>query len=193
MEFKQDYIYSDTDSIKCLNINDHMDYIRKYNKMCEKKLKAMCDHYGIAYGLLLPKTIKGETKPLGVWDWETKDNIYKLFKTLGSKRYMVYQGDKLSITVSGVNKKTAVPYLLSKYSAEHCFEIFNEGLIIPSDQTGKLTHCYIDKAYKGTVTDYQGVKYDYNTLSGIYLECAEYNFDISMEYINFLKGYFYTK
>ena len=193
MEFGSDYIYSDTDSIKCINIQNHAAYIRKYNEMCEMKLKAMCDHYGIAYGLLLPKTIKGEVKPLGVWDHETKEHKYKLFKTLGSKRYMVYQDGKLSITVSGVNKKTAVPYLLGKHSPEECFEIFNEGLIIPPDQTGKLTHCYIDKEYSGTVTDYKGVKYDYKTLSAIYLEGAEYNFDISMEYINFLKGYFYTK
>lgn len=193
MEFKEDYCYSDTDSIKCRNIENHFDYINKYNNLCERKLKLMCDHYGIAYDLLLPKTIKGETKPLGVWDWETKNNKYLKFKTLGSKRYMVYQDGKLSITVSGVNKKTAVPYLLDNYDIDTCFDVFNEGLIIPPDQTGKLTHYYIDKPYTGTVTDYQGVKYDYKALSGIYLEAASYDFDISSEYINFLKGYFYTK
>lgn len=193
LEFKKDYVYSDTDSIKCRNIQNHFDYIERYNRLCERKLKLMCDHYNIAYDLLLPKTVKGEVKPLGIWDWETKDNKYIRFKTLGAKRYMVYQDGKLSITVSGVNKKVAIPYLLGKYSPEECFEIFNEGLIIPPDQTGKLTHYYIDKQYKGTVTDYQGVKYDYDSPSGIYLEAASYNFDISMEYINFLKGYFYTK
>ena len=188
-----DYIYSDTDSIKCINIEEHTGYINRYNEMCERKLIKMCDHYSIPYTALLPETIKGIIKPLGVWDHETKEHKYERFKTLGSKRYMVYQNGKLSITVSGVNKKTAVPYLLETNSPEECFDIFNEGLFIPPDQTGKLTHCYIDKEYKGVVTDYNGIQYNYNAPSGIYLEPAGYDFDISMEYIQFLKGYFYTK
>ena len=32
-----------------------------------------------------PKTIKGETKTLGVWDF---DGFYTDFKTLGAKRYI---------------------------------------------------------------------------------------------------------
>lgn len=190
---KKHYLYSDTDSCKVLHIEEHFDYIRKYNAACEKKLQKMCKHYDIPYSELLPKTIKGEVKPLGVWDWETEGNIYKKFKTLGAKRYMVYQGDKLSITVSGVNKKTAVPYMTSTYTIDECFNAFNEGLIIPEEYTGKLTHYYIDKPYRGTVTDYRGIKYDYEALSGIYLEPASYQFDPMTEYIEFLKGYFYTK
>ena len=190
VEFAEDYIYSDTDSIKCVNIDKHKDYIEKYNHACELKLQAMCKHYDIDYAELLPKTIKGEVKPLGVWDFE---GTYDRFKTLGAKRYMVQEGDKLSITVSGVNKKEAVPYLLDKHTIEDCFNIFTEGLVIPAENTGKLTHYYIDNAYKGTVTDYNGVKYKYEALSGVYLEGAEYHFDISEEYINFLKGVYYTK
>ena len=193
MNFKQDYIYSDTDSIKCLNIDKHMNFINKYNEMCEKKLRLMCKHYHIDYEELLPKTIKGEVKPLGVWDWETKNNKYTSFKTLGAKRYMVLQDGKLSITVSGVNKKVAVPYLLEKYGSIECFNAFNDGLEIPPDYTGKLTHYYIDIPYTGVVVDYLGVPFNYNELSGVYLEKAAYSFDISTEYINFLKGYFYTK
>ena len=187
---KNDYIYSDTDSVKCKNINNHKQYIDKYNAMCEKKLQLMCKHYNIDYSELLPKTIKGEVKPLGVWDY---DGHYDYFKTLGAKRYMVSEGDKLSITVSGVNKKAAVPYLLEHHTIEECFKIFSESLVIPAEYTGKLTHYYIDNDYHGVVTDYQGVKYKYHALSGVYLEPASYNFDISIEYLNFLKGYFYTK
>lgn len=193
VEFKEDYIYSDTDSIKCKNIRDHFAYIDKYNQLCEKKLKHMCDHYGIDYQELLPKTIKGIEKPLGVWDWETKGNIYKKFKTLGAKRYMVYQDDDLSLTVSGVNKKFAIPYMKEQYSIDDCFEAFNEGLIIPEQFTGKLTHYYIDKEYKGVITDYKGVQCQYDSMSGIFLEPAAYCFDISIDYINFLKGMYYTK
>ena len=193
VNFKEDYIYSDTDSIKCKNIEKHQDYIKAYNRQCELKLRHMCDYYGIDYQELLPKTIKGVEKPLGVWDWETKDNIYKKFKTLGAKRYMVYQGDELSLTVSGVNKKVAVPYLASMYSIDECFDHFNNGLVIPEQFTGKLTHYYIDKEYKGQITDYQGNTTTYDSLSGIFLEPAAYEFDITADYINFLKGVYYTK
>lgn len=191
LEFGKDYIYSDTDSIKCKHFNDHIDYVNKYNQMCEMKLRLMCDHYGIDYTELTPKTIKGEVKPLGVWDYE---GHYEYFKTLGAKRYMIAENGKIKITVSGVNKKVAVPYLMDKYkSVKTCFDNFNESLKIPAEYTGKLTHYYIDNAYTGVVTDYMGVKYKYQALSGVYLEGASYDFDISSEYLNFLKGVFYTK
>lgn len=194
LEFGEDYVYSDTDSIKCRNIIDHFKFIFDYNCMCEYKLRKMCMHYGINYEEeLLPKTIKGEVKPLGVWDWETEEHKYDYFKTIGAKRYMVYQNGELSLTVSGVNKKVAIPYLLDKYTIEECFEAFDFGLNIPAVATGKLTHYYIDKTYEGDITDYTGTTCHYKALSGVYLEPAEYSFDMAQEYIDYLKGYRYIK
>lgn len=187
----ENYIYSDTDSIFYFSDQENEEFIDRYNKLCEKKLRTMCDHYGLDYDAeLLPRTIKGEVKPIGIFDHEPE--IQK-FKTLGAKRYMTYIDGELSITVSGVNKKTAVPWLLEKVGVEGAFEAFEEGLIVPEDATGKLTHYYIDKPYEGEVTDYLGNVYHYLTLSGIYLEKATYCFDISQAYIDFLKGVFYTK
>ncbi|MBO7735137.1 MAG: hypothetical protein J6S67_21415 [Methanobrevibacter sp.] len=190
VEFGKDYIYSDTDSCKVLNIKEHQEYIDAYNAMTERKLKTMCKYHKIDYSELQPKTIKGEIKPLGVWDYE---GHYDRFKTLGAKRYMVQEGDELSITVSGVNKKVAVPYLRETYSIEDCFRAFSEGLVIPAEKTGKLTHYYIDNEYKGTIKDINGIEYNYTALSGVFLEPAAYEFDLSAEYIKFLKGMFYTK
>lgn len=191
LEFGKHYLYSDTDSIKCVNIENHRQYINKYNEMCEIKLKLMCEHYSIDYADLTPKTIKGVTKPLGVWD---NDGHYQLFKTLGAKRYMVFDGKELNITVSGVNKKVAVPYLLEKYKTPlECFKHFNEQLKIPAEYTGKLTHYYIDDTYTGVVNDCNGVPYKYIALSGVYLEGASYDFNINDEYLDFLKGMVYTK
>lgn len=197
------YIYSDTDSIKCLHIEQHFNYIENYNKMCERKLRRACECLGLDYEAeLLPKTIKGEVKPLGVWDWETKpedtkegiiDHCYKYFKTLGAKRYMVFQDGKLSLTVSGVNKKVAIPYLLDKYTIDECFEAFDFGLNIPAVATGKLTHYYIDGTKSGFITDYKGVTVPYKSFGGVYLEPAEYSFDMAQEYIDYLKGYGYLK
>ena len=191
MECAGDYIYADTDSVFYVNGPTHEDFIDRYNRLCEKKLRMMCDHYGLDYEKeLLPKTIKGIPKPIGVWDMEP--NIQK-FKSLGAKRYMTLIDGELSITVSGVNKTYAVPWLLEKVGIDGAFEAFEEGLIVPEDATGKLTHYYIDKPYEGDIVDYNGIPYHYFTPSGVYLEKTSYSFDISIEYINFLKGVFYTK
>ena len=190
-EFAGNYIYADTDSIFCTDIEAHKDFIDRYNRLCEKKLRHMCEHYGLIYeDVLLPKTIEDIEKPIGVWSFEP--HIDK-FKTLGAKRYMTLIDGELSITVSGVNKKTAIPWLLEKCGPDGAFEAFEEGLIVPEDATGKLTHYYIDKPYEGEITDYQGRTYHYHAFSGVYLEKTTYCFDISAEYINFLKGVFYTK
>ena len=50
---------------------------------------------------------------IGVWDIEEG---YKKFKTVGAKRYIYENQDgSLGLTVSGLNKKFAIPYLLWKY------------------------------------------------------------------------------
>ena len=191
LEFGKDYIYADTDSIKSVNFKDHINFVENYNRTCEIKLRRMCKHYNLDYEKeLLPKTIEGEIKPLGVFD---HDGHYERFKSIGAKRYMTYSNGKLSITISGVNKKTAIPFLIDNYSVDDCFLILNEGFSVPAEASGKLTHYYIDNEYSGTLTDYQGIKYKYHALSGIYLEPAEYEIGDMSKYLEFLKGYFYTK
>lgn len=192
LEFGDDYVYSDTDSIKCMNIGKHINYITRYNKQCEVKLRLMCKHYDIDYeSELLPKTIDGETKPLGVWDY---DGHYDKFKALRSKAYMGQKGDNIVLTVSGVNKKVAVPYLLKTYGLENIFEKFSNGLCLPEGTTGKLLHCYIDHFQSGSFTDYLGNEYTFNNEPpAIYLEDTSYDFDITQEYLDYLKGVQHVK
>ena len=190
LNFGDDYAYSDTDSCKIKNMDKHMDFINAYNRQCEKKLRYMCFKMGIDYSELEPLTIKGEKKPLGVWD---HDGHYTRFKTLGAKRYMVEQDGKINITVSGVNKAVAVPYLLEKYK-DDIFDAFNSGLAIPAGKTGKLTHVYIDYMQSGKIVDYLGNEYKFTEQPpGVYLEEAPYYFDVGMDYIEYLKGVQYTK
>ena len=47
LEFKDDFLYSDTDSIKAKNYKKHMPYIDQYNKDIVKKLEKCLDHYGL--------------------------------------------------------------------------------------------------------------------------------------------------
>ena len=187
-----DYVYADTDSIFCRNLEKHMGFIDKYNARCAVKLKRMCDYYDIDYNELLPRTIEGEIKPLGIWTIEHK-NI-DVFKSLGAKRYLMQIGDKISMTVAGVNKKAAVPYLLEKYGKEHIFAAFAKDLYIEPEHTGKLTHVYLDYYQSGQFTDYCGNDYKFtDEPPGVYLEAAAYYFDITQSYIDYLKGVHYSK
>ena len=181
-EFGNDYIYSDTDSIKVVNYNNHMEYINKYNELTQRKLQKACEYHGINMSELQPKTIKGDTKLLGIWD---NDGIYDNFKTLGAKRYMYKQGNDYHITIAGTSKHLGSEYIKS---LNNPFDAFNDGLIIPPQFTGKLTHTYVDETKQGVIIDYRGNAVDYTALSGIHLEQCEYNLGLASNYIDYLMG-----
>lgn len=193
-EAGQDYVYSDTDSIKLLNGDSHKDYFTAYNAVAEQKLRKACKYHGLSFNLCQPETIKGITKVLGVWDFE---GVYTRFKTLGAKRYMVQEPKALtvngvsydySLTVSGVNKKSAIPWLLQKYGENRIFAEFSNYLEIPPEATGKNIHTYIDYAIYGTITDYNGETAEFSEKTGVHLEPTGYCLSLSVMYINYLRG-----
>lgn len=179
-----DYVYSDTDSIKVLNPESHMDYINSYNEIVVDKLNAAMKYHGLPESSYKPKTIKGVEKCLGVWD---NEGIYTRFKTLGAKRYMTEKYGEISLTVSGLNKFKAIPYLLEKYG-DDIFEAFDDGLYIEPEYTGKNTLTYIDDEQDGIVTDYLGVPAEFHTPSGIHMGPADYSLSLTNEYIKFIMG-----
>lgn len=183
-EFEEDYIYSDTDSIKVVNHEKHKEYFEWYNRQLKEKLRRAMEHHGLSMDMVEPKTINDVKKLIGVWDFE---GIYTRFKTLGAKRYMTEQDGEISITVSGLNKKTAVPYLIEKYG-DKVFEAFDDSLYIPPEHTGKMTHTYIDTEISGVIYDYTGSRYDYHELSGTHLENCDYTLELSEKYIDYLLG-----
>lgn len=185
--FKEDYIYSDTDSIKATNKEKHMKYINLYNEYITNKLRKAMEYHKLDFSLTRPKTINGIEKPLGVWD---EEKGYDKFKTLGAKRYMVVQEDTLSLTVAGLNKKIAVPYLLDKYKTfDKVLEKFDNDMYIPAEHTGKNIHTYIEEEKEGILTDYLGYTAEYHEMSGVHLEAAEYSLSMSDKFIEYLKGY----
>ena len=112
-EFGDDYIYADTDSIKGLNFSSHMNYFKSYNDRVIDSLIRMCGSLHIPFSKVAPKTKKGVTKIIGLWEIEEG---YDTFKAVGAKRYMYrYNNGKLQITVGGLNKSQAVPYLLYEF------------------------------------------------------------------------------
>lgn len=183
LEFKDDYIYSDTDSVKVRNIEKHRDYINLYNNTANSKLMKMCEHKNIP--CINAVTIDGIEKPLGVWDF---DGHYKRFKTLGAKRYLVeYDNDEVMITVAGLNKKSTVKYLKDKYkNNDLIFKMFEDNLTIDRNHSGKKTLNYVDTPLEKTITDYKGKIHCCNELSFVYMENSEYNLSMGMQYIDFL-------
>lgn len=112
-EFGDDYIYADTDSIKGLNFDKHENFFKVYNAHVQFKLFLMCDFYHIPKSRVMPKTVKGAKKLIGVWE---REEDYAKFRTIGAKRYLYeYASGALGLTVSGVNKNYALPYLLHHY------------------------------------------------------------------------------
>jgi len=184
-----DYCYSDTDSVKCINFERHKGYFEAYNGAVQRKIARMLDHYGLPRELAHPKTVKGVEKPLGVWDFEFVCD----FKTLGAKRYMVRRGDEYSITVSGLNKKTVMAYM--RNTGKDPFPFFEEGMYIPATYehggetlvgTGKNIHTYVDEPRDGVIADYLGKRYEYHIDTCIHMEESDYTLSMSREFMDLL-------
>lgn len=186
----EDYVYSDTDSLKVFNYDQHKDYIEAFNEDIVSKMEFMCSQMGFDKALLHPKTKDGKTKTLGVWDFE---GTYSRFKTLGAKRYMHEENGEVEITVAGLSKQNGVAYM--REQPQDIFEQFDDNLYIPADRTGKMTHTYIDHEMKFEVTDYLGNKEVVNPLSGVHLESCDFTLTISDEFSKLIRsvksGYIY--
>lgn len=193
LECRNDYLYSDTDSIKIINAEKHLNFIHWYNGLVSAKLHDSMNTLGLDFNLTKPKTKDGVEKPIGVWDF---DGHYQRFKTEGAKRYLTEDDKgKLHLTISGVNKKFAEPYLEWKYkNHDTIFQEFRDGLMFPCEYdngksaTGKNLLTYIDDERKGTAVDYLGQPFDYDVKSGIHMEENSYNMTLSEDYMNYLIG-----
>ena len=187
VEMGDDYVYSDTDSIKSINTERHEDYFNSYNAQILDKIELASQYHNINKSLFAPYTKKGKQKIIGVWDDE---GVYDKFKTLGAKRYLTMKGvqstePKYMITLAGSNKKKTMEYLVGTGDP---FGNFTDGLSIPPENSGRLILSYIDNETTGTVVDMFGVPYEYHELSSIHMEKSEYNLSMSEEFVRYLEG-----
>lgn len=144
--FGEDYIYSDTDSIKARNYQNHVDYIDKYNDMIRKKLYNAMKVQRIDASMIEPKTIEGISKCLGVWDFE---GVYNRFKTLGAKRYMV-EIDKSKISLCKEASKR-----LGRGDFEGVYNIFKAlGVKRCTDKSNMLINITVSGLNKYRCVDY---------------------------------------
>ena len=191
-----DYIYSDTDSLKFVHYERHKKFFDGYNAKILWKVRHVAMARGIPLSKFMPKTKNGKTKVIGQFDF---DGFYKDFRTLGAKRYMTRSTEHgLSFTISGVNKRNGVKFLLQKYGdAEKVLSNFDDGLSFPSkylflgeerSATGKNLHTYLDEPYKGCFRDCQGNWYNYEEKSGVHLEGCDYSLSMTTAYLQYIRG-----
>lgn len=134
----EDFVYSDTDSIKVKHGEKYEKLIDNYNREITEKLKIACK--GLDY-TTEPKTIKGVKKPLGVYE---KEFTADYFKCLRSKTYIYTIGDKNFATVAGISKKDILKALEKRAAGGDIYKVFTDGLYIPAEELTKSTAIYID-------------------------------------------------
>lgn len=181
----EDYVYSDTDSIKLLNIKKHLPYINNYNRLTVQKLQHLSKIRYFDWELFAPETQEGQKKMIGIWDYE---GTYDKFKTLGAKRYLSQQNDKLELTVAGLSKQKGLCYLLDRADGDigKVFESFDNELYVPAEYTGKLLHTYVDTPATFEVEDYLGNISEVTTLTGVHFDGVDFTLSMDREVENVL-------
>lgn len=181
LNLKDDYVYSDTDSVKFKNFDKYNKLFEIYNKKVYNKLINVCRYHKISFDMVSPQDIKGKEHLIGIYEYE---DTYKHFKTLGAKRYMYTDKNNEShITIAGLSKQRGRDYI--KENGQ--YEFFNNQMYIPANATGKQTHTYIDEERIFEVIDYLGNRATEKCLSGVHLEECEFTLSISKQYSSFLQ------
>lgn len=200
----QDYRYTDTDSVKYVNYEKHQEFFETYNKQIVAEIDACLEYYGIDKEKSRPKNKKGKKCQIGVFDYE---GYYKRFKTLGAKRYIVLSNHnkegkwRFEITIAGLGKKAGADYMKKfcrekrkkekkkgEKSSFDVFDVFDNGMYIPAEKTGKMTHTYIDEKWEGYVTDYLGNTDYIIAKSGCHLCKTDFTLTMENAWITYLMG-----
>lgn len=190
-----DYVYCDTDSVKFLNPEKHMKYFERYNAYMMNELKKASEYHHIPLEKFMPKDINGGVHPLGIWE---DDGRYTRFKALGAKRYTVeYEKEHIliltdgseyhtrhSLTIAGVNKRCAIPYI--EAHEKDFFDFMHFGYLFNEDCCGKKLHTYIDEPKDGYLVDYLGKVGKFHEESAVHLMNTTYKMSASDDYADLL-------
>lgn len=119
--------YSDTDSIKH---SADFDYFDEFNARIEDVNRKMCEHYNLDFAIF---------QNLGKFDYE---GTYDRFKTLGAKRYITEEHNKVSCTIAGLPKSTFAAWA-DNIGTDRAFDEFKPDLAFAI--SGKNAHVYTDE------------------------------------------------
>ena len=173
-------VYSDTDSLKCVQGYD-VKVFEQYNAEVIKKIQKVSSALNIPFDSYAPEDSKGVKHLLGIFECETgagREYTYDKFITQGAKKYCVEIDGQIEITVSGVPK-----------SGNKCLkriEDFRDDLVFDYKYTNKQTIMYNDNQVPVDIVDYLGVKYKVDDKSGCCLLPTTYKLGKSLDYANLL-------
>lgn len=159
-----DAIYCDTDSIK--GVGDHLYQFEEENI---KRRKLAEDNGGVA------EDKAGNPYYLGVWENETEGHLYDEFKTLGAKKYVYRQGEKIVSTIAGVSKKAG-----AEYFKKHGVDGLKRDAVIT--ESGHLTAFYNDDEIHQITIDHC----TFTTSSNVALVNNTYKIGVTEEYSDLL-------
>lgn len=187
-----DYIYSDTDSLKVLNGKKNIKIFEEYNQNMLKKLQIAMGYHGLDLEKVRPKDINGTVHTLGFWEI---DGVYKQFKTLGAKRYIYTDEKGLHVTIAGSNKKDTAKYLVKEAKKitdsgvkTTPFDLFKNDLSVPEEYSGRKLFTYLDDEFEVEIEDYMGNRYVVHELSGVHIESEKYTMHPVQVFVDFLNG-----
>mgnify|MGYP002623239350 CR=1 FL=1 len=130
MALGDEMVYCDTDSAKFFDTAANRKIFDKLNAEIREEIKEC--------GLNCTVEYKGKEYTLGLWD---SDGDYKLFKSMGAKKYCYIDGnDDFEITVAGLSKSKAKDWLLEHGGIDQ----FKAGTIIPETASGRTVSTYND-------------------------------------------------
>lgn len=155
----EDFLYSDTDSIKFLG--DYDDAFKRFNQ----DQKRIAVERGAS-----AKDAKGKNHYLGVYEFDGK---YKEFCTLGAKKYVYTDASGLHCTIAGVNKKLGAEEL-----SEHGgIKAFKEGFVFR--KAGGLESIYNDFP---EIKSYKVEGREISITKNVYLKPSSYTLGLTGEY-----------
>lgn len=178
-------LYCDTDSIYFKSSPKAAAIVERVNARIRANLttamKARWPHATASEveDALAPCDMKGNRRHIGIFEL---DGQYDNFKTLGAKRYIVEKDGHLKTTVSGLSKSTG------KYIEENGgMELFTDGMNVPAEHSGRLTHTYIEETGNYIVTDYLGNTCEMRQKGFVHLEPSPYVLSVSDLYRSFVQ------
>ena len=180
MKLDKDVVYYDTDSIKGVG-NKVVEVVEEYNRKVDQEVEKYSKIHDIPIEDFRPLKPNGEPAPIGYFDCETKEGLYKEFKTLGAKKYFyIDHKGKKHLTMSGVQKK-AGDYLT--------MDSFENGTVIGYKECNKNIHYYNDTQEPFTYTDIDGNMYTCNQKHSIVLMPTTYTIGQTEEFLKLVLKY----
>ena len=185
--------YCDTDSCKGqFNDEDKNWILNVYNKEVMDLHQYVADYYDFDVRLYRPIDPKGIERPLGIF---ADDGFDFEFKTLGAKRYAVLTSDKkgnkvVETTIAGLPKSAGAKKLISlakEYNKTHddkksAVDMFDDGIVWNSSESGKLVSYYCDNQDESLWKDMFGNTYVSHDKYGICLMPISFDMSMTPEY-----------